>query len=267
MNTSDDAEDRQLLREQRQQVLWLTLNRPAAMNALTPGMVRELSAALDQAEADDGVRAIVITGAGRAFCAGVDLKSVGGDADPVANIRAFMQVATPVFDRIETLRLPVIAAVNGIALAGGLELLLCCDLIVADASARIGDGHARFGLVPGGGSGVRLTQRLGPLRARELLFTGEALPADQLLAMGLVNRVVPAGELETATQSLATTIAARSPLGIACMKRMVHNALHLPASECLATEARMCVEHTASADATEGFRAFAERRDPKFTGR
>jgi hypothetical protein len=149
-----------------------------------------------------------------------------------------MQVATPVFDRIETLRLPVIAAVNGFALAGGLELLLCCDLIVADASARIGDGHARFGLVPGGGSGVRLTQRLGPLRARELLFTGEALPADQLLAMGLVNRGA-GGRLEP-PRGTGHDDRGPQPLGIA-MSAWSTPCPCPPAM--LATEAQMCVEH------------------------
>lgn len=261
------TEDRQLLCEKREQVLWLTLNRAKAKNALTLDMVKELSAALDRAECDQDIRAIVITGAGNSFCAGVDLKAVGGGNTPVENIQAFMDVATPVFNRLEEIRLPVIAAVQGFAMAGGLELLLCCDLIVADESARIADGHANFGLVPGGGSGVRLTQRLGPLRARELLFTGATLPVDQLVTVGLVNKVVPVGELETAVQVLANGIAAKSPLGIASMKRMVFNVLTMPVKACLELEARMCVEHAASADATEGLLAFAERRAPEFTGR
>ncbi len=261
------AEEDHVLVEKRGRVQRVTLNRPEAKNALTPSMVTALGSAFENAEKDQEIGAILITGAGQCFCAGADMKAIGGGDEPAANVKAFMEIASPIFDGIERMRLPVIAAVQGFALAGGLELLLCCDLVVADESAKIGDSHANFGLVPGGGSALRLTQRLGPLRARELLFTGDHVSADQMLAMGLVNKVVPTGQLENCAQELAEKIAAKSPLAVAVMKQMVFNALALPPRDCLDLEAQMCVEHAGSEDALEGLRAFAERRSPNFVGR
>ncbi|HPU54417.1 MAG TPA: enoyl-CoA hydratase/isomerase family protein, partial [Burkholderiaceae bacterium] len=137
--------------------MWITLNRPAAMNAITPAIVEGIETALDQALNDPQVRAIVLTGTGRAFCAGADLKYVREQThgDESANA-AFLQTVLHLMNRLETFPKPVIAAINGLALAGGLELVLCCDLVIAARSAKIGDAHANFGLLPGGGSSVRL---------------------------------------------------------------------------------------------------------------
>jgi len=255
-----------ILVDRRGSAIWLTLNRPKAMNALSPELVTELGDAASKAETDPDVRALVITGTGKAFCAGADLKLIADGDDYVANIHAFMEIATPIFDRIRGSRLPVIAAVQGIALAGGLELILCCDLVIAAQRAQIGDAHANFGLVPGGGGGVRLTQRIGPLRAREFLFTGSLYPAEKLESMGLVNQTVADDKLLETVEKLVEQLAAKSPRSIACMKKMVSNALSMSYQECLVRESEMCIEHAGSFDAKEGLAAFADNRSPEFTG-
>lgn len=253
--------------EKRENALWITLNRPSAKNALTPEMVRGIDAALTTAEGDLSVRVVVLVGSGDAFCAGVDLKAMDASLDPQQAIRAFMDIATPVFRRIEAFPLPVIAAVHGHAMAGGLELLLCCDLVVADGSARIGDGHANVGVVPGGGGSVRLTQRMGALRAREFMFTGDMERGERLLMLGLVNQLAEEGGLTEAVDRLIARLSVKSPEGLSCMKRMVLNALSLSPDQAFAMEEELCIEHTGSADAAEGFSAFAERRRPDFRRR
>ncbi len=258
---------RNILVERRGSGLWLTLNRPEVMNALSPELVIELGDAVAQAEGDTDVRALVIAGAGAAFCVGADLKAIGSRGDHAADIKAFMEIATPVFSQIGRSPLPVIAAVQGIALAGGLELLLrCCDLIIAGQSARFGDAHANFGLVPGGGSAVHLVQCIGPMRARELLFTGRSYSAEKLEEMGLVNQTVADDKLLETVDELVERLATKSPRGIACMKEIVSNAMSMSYQDCLARESEMCIEHAGSDDAAEGIAAFAEHRLPKFRG-
>jgi len=255
-----------ILAERRGSALWLTLNRPRAMNALTPELMNELGDAIGQAETNPAVRALVITGAGKAFCAGADLKNMSYGNDHAGKFGALTAIATSVLNRIKTTRLPVIAAVQGIAFAGGLELLLCCDLVIAARSARIGDGHANFGLVPGGGGSVHLTQLIGPLRAKELLFTGASYPAEKLQSMGLVNETVDDDALVETVEKLVARLAEKSPLSISCMKKMVANAMTMPYQASLAREAEMALDHTGSDDASEGLAAFAERRTPEFKG-
>ena len=165
---SETLRDDPVLYERRGAAAWLTLNRPEALNALTVPLIQCLDACLTRAEAETELRAIVVTGAGRAFCAGADLKSIGVLlADDVERFGAeFIRPLLAVLDRLEASALPVIAAVNGIAAAGGLETILACDLVIAAQGARIGDAHANYGLIPGGGGSVRLPRRIGPARAK-----------------------------------------------------------------------------------------------------
>jgi enoyl-CoA hydratase len=243
--------------------LWAKLNRPEALNGLTVGIAEGLDAAVDAAE-DPEVRALVITGVGRAFCAGADLKVVrAGEGDHMT----FLRRMGAAFDRLEALPKPVIAAVNGIAVAGGLELLLCCDLVIASESARIGDAHANYGLLPGAGSSVRLAQRIGVTRAKHLLFTGAMLPARDLEAAGLINDVVPDDELRPAIDRLVETLATKSPLGLARMKRLAADALEVPTPVALRAELAASELHLTSYDMHEGLAAFAEKRAPRFEGR
>ena len=181
--------------QRRGAAAWITLNRPDAMNALSGAMCDELSPLLARLGRDPEVRVLVLTGAGRAFCAGADLKGVLGDSadapgadDP---LNAFLDRVSDTIDRLRALPKPTIAALNGLTMAGGLELAMACDLMIAAESARIGDAHANFGVFPGAGGTAVLPRRIGPTAAKYLLFTGDTQSAAELLPLGLVNPVVP----------------------------------------------------------------------------
>jgi enoyl-CoA hydratase len=247
-------------------VAWLRLNRPDAMNALSTELLDDLDHAIDIVERDTTVRVVVLTGTGHAFCAGVDLKEIGQPPDP-DRIVAFVRAAGATIDRLPALGKPVIAAVNGLALAGGLELVLACDLVVAAASARLGDAHANYGLLPGAGGAVRLARVVGPTVAKYLAFTGQSLPAADLVPLGLVNEVVPPGRLRTRANELAQQIAAKSPQGIARMKALIRDGLDQPLDTALRLERLVLATHAHSADLVEGLAAFTEKRLPRYPGR
>lgn len=257
-----------LLVQRRGAALWLTINRPDALNALTLGVADALSAGIRRATNDPNVRVIVITGIGRAFCSGADLKVVNASitgADDTDQI-AFTARLAALFDEIEATKLPVIGAINGLALAGGLELMLVCDLVVAAESAKIGDGHANYGLLPGGGSSVRLPRRIGPTRAKYLLFTGDLVPARELEATGLVNAVVPDDQLEPAVEALVAKLADKSPLGLSRMKWLINDGLEQPTATAVRLELALSDAHRYSDDMREGLAAFNEKRRPHFSG-
>jgi enoyl-CoA hydratase len=257
-----------ILAQTRDGAMWMTINRPAALNAITPEVVDGLGAALDRALADPDVRAVVLTGTGRAFCAGADLKYVRettqGDEGAVA---AFLESVLALMGRLETFPRPVIAAVNGLALAGGLELVLCCDLVLAARSARLGDAHANFGLLPGGGSSVRLPRKIGPTRAKYLLFTGEFVPAERLVEAGLVNEVVDDAGLPAAVGALVAKLVPKSPLVLRRMKALVDDGLEQPSATALRLELLASEVHAHSHDMQEGLAAFEQKRAPRFLGR
>ncbi|OAJ51627.1 enoyl-CoA hydratase [Paraburkholderia ginsengiterrae] len=256
-----------VIAEVRQGALWITLNRPAAMNAITPDVVRGIEWALDEATKRDDVRVVVLTGAGRAFCAGADLKFVRGerDGDQSGGSR-FLDALLALLNRLERFPRPVIAAVNGMALAGGLELVLCCDLVIAGKSARFGDAHANYGLLPGGGGSVRLPRKIGATRAKYLMYTGEFVTAEAMESAGLVNQVVEDAQLRARVDALVQTMAAKSPLGLSRMKLLVNDGLEQPAEVALRQELLMIALHEHSEDLREGLAAFQEKRSPQFTG-
>jgi enoyl-CoA hydratase/carnithine racemase len=250
-------------------VAWITLSRPEAMNCISPPMVAELGLALDAIEADRMLRCVVLTGEGRAFCAGADLKAVkrfGDEGGQEEAIRAFLLAASSLLRRIERLPLPVIAAVNGLALAGGLEVVLCCDLVIAAEEARLGDAHAKHGLIPGWGGSVRLPRKIGPNRAKQMMFTAEPLDARTLMDWGLVNQVVPLAELRGAADAFAARLADKSPLGLRRMKQLVDDGLEQPLDIALRNERLMVEAHNVSHDRREGLAAFAGKRTPQFNG-
>jgi enoyl-CoA hydratase/carnithine racemase len=242
----------------------ITLDRPAQLNAISPELLEDLDRACALVEGDASVRAVTLTAAGRAFCAGADLRAVRELSPDAARWSAFMGLWHRVFDRIEALPVPVIAGVHGLALAGGLELVLVADLVVADEAARLGDQHANFGLVAGGGGSQRLPRLIGARRAKELMLLGGWLTAAEALAWGLVNRVAPAGRVTAVVEEIAATLAAGSASANRTVKALVNRAFDAELGEGLALERRLVALHMRSADAAEGLRAFAEKRKPVF---
>lgn len=258
--------------EQRGAAVWLRINRPDALNSLNPDVIAGLEQGLDRAESDAAIRCVVLTGTGRAFCAGADLKFVrqagDGAADGAGDAQnRFLERVGVLLSRIESFPKPVIAAVNGLALAGGLETVLCCDIVVAVSGARLGDAHANYGLLPGGGASIRLPRKIGVNRAKQLIFTGDFLPATDPTWTGLINAVVPDGELEQAVDALTDKLAARSPLAMSRAKYLVNDGLEQPVDTGLRLELLASALHRHSEDMTEGLRAFQEKRSPQFTGR
>ncbi|MAA75478.1 MAG: enoyl-CoA hydratase [Salinisphaeraceae bacterium] len=253
--------------EHHGKVMWLTLNRPASLNALSDRMLDEMAHTLDRLDSD--TRVLVFAAEGRAFCAGADLGMADNqpDAESVAAATdAFLEKASALFMRIEALPLPTIATVNGIALAGGLELILCCDLVIAAESAVLGDGHARYGLLPGAGGSFRLPRKVGENRAKYLMYTADLLPAATLEQWGLVNEVVADDRLYETTAALADKVAKKSPLGLARMKRLVDDAPGQSPAVAQRAELLMSWAHNRSQDRPEGLAAFREKREPVFIG-
>lgn len=249
------------------QVATVTLNRPEQMNPLDWGTVKELGASMRALEDDPVVRVVVITGRGRAFSAGGDLKGYLSLYKNKEAFRAFLRDLYDVLDGIERSAKVVIAAVNGHCLAGGLELMLACDLVVASEDARIGDAHLNFGQLPGGGGSQRLPRAIGVLRAKQLFFTGDWVTGTEAERIGLVNRAVPAAELLTAVNALAAKIVAKSPAGVRGMKYLVTQGMQVPLRAGLELELNY-VHHyaTSTEDAVEGLLAFADKRTPNFKG-
>lgn len=211
----------------------LVMNRPEAMNALSGSLRRRLIAALAELDRDDSVRAVILTGAGKAFTAGLDIKELAGSGTDVsANVDAENVVAA-----IERFSKPLIAAVNGAAVTGGVEIILACDIILASEAATFADTHVRVGLTPGWGLSQRLSRLIGVHRAKELSFTARRFSAREAEAWGLVNHVYPAEELMPSALALARSIAQWSPDAVRAMKAIIDRGLAMPRGEALAMEA------------------------------
>lgn len=250
-------------------VAWVTLNRPEQLNAFSAAMRRDLAQAFTLLQADEALRAVVLTGAGRAFCAGGDLAEFQSllAAGKEEALCAGVAEASELFTRIEQFPRPVIAAVNGVCVAGGLELVLCCDLVIASAEARMGDGHLKYAVLPGGGGTARLVRKLPRNLAKQLLFTGELVPASRLQAWGLVNELVAPSELRARAGALARQLAAASPLALAAVKRLANGAADQFQQESLQQEQQAFGAYATSHDFREGMASFANKRAPLYQGR
>jgi enoyl-CoA hydratase/carnithine racemase len=252
------------------QAALVRLNRPDQLNPIDRAALDALDVVLDDLLAEHRIRVILVTGEGRAFSAGGDLKSyITLQRDPVMFPR-FLEDLHRIFGRLRTAAVPVIALVNGVTAAGGLELILNCDFALAARSARIGDGHLNFGQMGGGGVLTLLPRAVGRARAAELLFTGRFLDAAEAAEWGLVNRVVDDDALQAEGLALARDIAAKSKLALANAKEVLHAVWADNAS----VESGLRIERERDAfycltadDAREGLAAFAEKRTPRFTGR
>jgi enoyl-CoA hydratase len=260
--------------ERRGAGLWLRLNRPDALNGINDAVLTEIERGLDAADADDSIRAVVIGAHGRAFCVGADLKAIaagrgvaGEQLEADSAFRGFLRRVGSTFNRIERSPKPVIAAVQGIAVAGGLELVLCCDLVFAARSASFGDGHANYGLLPGGGGSVRLPRRIGQSRAKYLMFTGSTFPAADFKETDLVTELVGDDELVPRVDAVVEQIARKSALGLARMKVLVTGGSVGAVENALRNELRTLELHEQSDDFAEGLAAFNEKRRPVFTGK
>jgi enoyl-CoA hydratase len=246
--------------------LWIVLSRPDALNALHPDLIGAVNHALDGTRGDSGLRAIVLSGRGRAFSAGADLKYNQSVSGLPGGNTAFVRAVSELTLRLEEFELPVIAALNGLAAAGGLELALGCDLIVAGASAKLGDMHANYAMFPGGGASVRLARRIGAPNTKKLMWWGETISADEALAMGLVDSVVPDDKLAETVNGMVAKLAGKSPLVLRRMKAAINQGLDLPIRSALRWERDLNELHGHSKDRAEGLQAFREKRPPNFTG-
>lgn len=249
--------------ELRDRVAWLTLNRPDQMNALSQPLMRELRDAVRSASEDPAVHVIVVTGAGRAFCAGADLAEAKETLATPAAFRESLLVWRDAFAAMADCSKPVIAAVNGVALAGGIELALACDVIVATRSAKLGDVHARYGLVPGGGGSQRLPDAVGTRWARWLMYTGAVMSAEEALRIGLVQAVYDDDAFAESVHSLTDVMSRRSGPGLAFMKRL--SASPRVTDTGINLELEGAVHLVSGPDAREGLAAFQAKREPDFT--
>jgi enoyl-CoA hydratase len=241
----------------------VTINRPRQLNALSSGVLAELVDALAAHDADDEVRAIVLTGGTEVFAAGADLKEFRTQS--AVSMLSGSRVA--LFDRVRLIGKPIIAAVSGYALGGGCELAMLCDMIVASETARFGQPEINVGLMPGAGGTQRLARTIGKAKAMELVLTGAPIDAAMAERLGLVNTVVPAAEVIEAAKALALKIAAKPPLSVKLAKQAILKAFELPLTEAVDYERKLFYLLFATDDAKEGISAFVEKRPPTFLGR
>jgi enoyl-CoA hydratase/carnithine racemase len=241
----------------------ITLNRPPA-NAINEPLVTELNAALNSVQADDSVRAVIITGAGdKIFCGGADLGSAfsGGD------VEQFIRFGNSVMRKIERFPKPVIAAINGHAMGGGMEIAMACHLRILKETARMGQTESNLGIIPGYGGTQRLPRLIGRTKALEFLLLGTQIPAAECLALGLVNRLSREGQTLDDAKALARQLGKRAPLATAAILKAVDEGLEAPMAKSIDIELEQFLPTLRSEDAAEGIQAFFAKREPQFKGR
>ncbi len=244
----------------------LTVHRPEKLNALNGDVMTALDGALDEARADRGVHVLIVTGAGdKAFIAGADIGELSKLTPLEGREHALRGQA--VLGKLETLGKPVIAAVNGFALGGGCELALACTIRIASENARFGQPEVKLGILPGYGGSQRLARLVGKGRAMQLCLTAEQIDAAEAYRIGLVNRVVPAGQALAASRDMAKTILSNGPVACRYVLEAIHRGLEMPLSEGLVLEATLFGLCAATEDMKEGMTAFLEKRPARFTGR
>jgi len=271
--TLDQSRPQDLLIDQpAPAVLRLTLNRPDKLNAYSTRLCEELVDALESYLRDDGLRVLIITGAGRGFCAGGDIS--GGDADHAALMGTQLSHAREMRDgmhrvilRLQRLDKPVIAAINGPAVAGGLALALACDIRIASSAAKLGDTSGKFGLLPDEGGAWLFPRAMGLDRALKMTLLSEVYEAEEAERLGLVTEIVAPDQLEARSLDLAQTLAAKAPLAVRLSKAMMMRAQDQSLEQSLGDAALSVMVANPSDDVREGVRAFFDKRPPKFTGR
>jgi len=253
-----------ILYEASEGLATITINRPEVRNALTQALMEELGDAISQAEADNDVRVLILTGAGdRAFVAGADIGEVGA-RDTLSELGLNSRVRRNVYSHLEHLFKPSIAAINGYALGGGCELALACTLRIASDSARFGQPEINLGIIPGLGGTQRLTRLVGKGNARELILTGDLIDAREALRIGLVNKVVPAAQLMEEARALGKKLVSKPPLALRVAKDAVDYGAEMSLQAALEFENRLFAILSGSADKSEGVSAFQEKRKPEW---
>ena len=242
-------------------VMTVTLNRPKAKNAANKAIAVGVAAAMDELDSNDDIRVAILTGAGGTFCSGMDLKAFVTGEMPVVEGRGFAGITEKPPQK------PIIAAVEGYALAGGLELMITCDLVVAADNAKFGIPEVKRGLAAAGGGLLRLPQQIAPRLAMELALTGDFIGAERAAEMGLINRVVPAGTALDAAKELAATISANGPLAVRISKQVMVESSEWSKQDMWKEQQERVMPIFTSHDAIEGASAFAEKRAPKWTGK
>jgi len=254
-----------LLYEKREHTAWVTLNRPQALNALTPEMMRSLKLAAEDARSDDNIRALVITGAGRGFCAGADIRVL--DKGTLADFREFLLVLTDVWSFIRTFPKRTLAAINGVVVGAGFELILVCDFRLAARSARLGSAEVRINQPMTNGSTYMLSHLIGEAKAKELGMTGDILDAEEAGKIGLVNAVVESEALVNKVEELVQKLVSRGPMAVAAVKQCFARNREVDIDTAIMVENEAATACFVSADQKEGLRAFLEKRAPRWTGR
>jgi len=253
--------------QKEEAVATITLNKPDKLNSIDPQLISEVTSVMGEMGKDEQVRAVILTGAGRAFCAGGDVQTLLADAEGPIDMSQRAQNGAAMVSAMRSLPKPLIAAVNGPAVGGGCILALACDIIIAAEEAKFGSGFVLLGLHPDSGGIYLLTRLVGVARASELIFTGKIIDAQEAERIGLVNHVVPASELMTTVKELANRLAQGPTKAIGLTKATMHQQLTMDMASALELEARSAGLCLATEDANEGIRAFLEKRRPVFKGK
>ncbi len=252
-----------ILVEKEKSVAIVRLNRPKVHNALSHALIGELTRALDSLDKDTNVRVIVLTGNERAFAAGADI----GEMSQESSVSLMLEDPFSTWDKIRTIKKPIIAAVSGFALGGGLELMMNCDIVIASENAKFGQPEINLGIIPGAGGTQRLTRLVGKNKAMEMILTGDMINAQEALRIGLINKVVAVEHYLEEAKKMAEIIAKKSPIALQLAKDAILKSFETSLSEGLQHERKNFYMLFATADQKEGMSAFLEKRDPVFEGR